>query len=176
MKTQLPILLATLFAGLPLTTDLSGQTSPSAAPTRTSIPLSKDAPNLKVSGLRDLKIENMDGGGIRLTFTSNPTQRSTGSIEVTLASPVQVSTMGFECAQGTTERLVAGGMFQTGKSLKKVVDSGDSALAPYFVDFVELAANAKREVNSLMTVALISFRVPPDSGQHVVEIKDLWVE
>ena len=145
-------------------------------PARTNIPVAADTPGLKITGNKTAKVENMEGGGIRISFNHTGEKRSSIGIQYTFPEPVTATNMGFEFRQAETEKLAASGVFGEKQTLKKQLDRMGPELFPYTVDFSYLASEAKTNIEGKLKSVSISFRISPQSGERFVELKNWWVE
>lgn len=143
---------------------------------RTQIPVTVDSPGLKITGIKDPKIENIDGGGIRISFRNDKDKRGGATIQYTFEQPVNATNMGFEFRQAETERLAASGTFDNKKTFKKLLDRMGPELFPYSLDFAYLASEQKTNLEGKLKSVSISFRISPQSGDRFVELKNWWVE
>lgn len=143
---------------------------------RVSIPLKAEDKSVKISGLRDIKVEDMEGGGIRLSFRNDKEHRGHITLEYTFPEPLRLSAMGFELRQAETERLVGTAVIDKGKELKKVFESMGPELFPYVFDFLAVASENEMDLEEPIKKVIISFRVAAQSGDRFVELKNWWVE
>jgi hypothetical protein len=143
-------------------------------PTRTNIPVTAEA--LKITGNKTAKVENMEGGGVRISFNHTGDKRSGIGIQYTFEEPVTASNMGFEFRQAETERLTAGGTFENKQRLEKSLDRMGPELFPYTLDFAYLASVKKVNIDGKLKSVSISFRIAPQAGERFVELKNWWVE
>lgn len=144
--------------------------------TRSEIPVKADAAGLKITGIKNHKIENLEGGGVRISFRNDNDKRSSLQLEYHFPQPVKATNMGFEFRQAETEKLATSGLFENGKRLKKTLESMGPEIFPYAVDFNTLASEAKIDLDSPLKSVTISFRISPQSGDRFVELKSWWVE
>lgn len=151
------------------------QVDAQTSPARTEIPIKAEG-DLKITGIKDPKIENLEGGGIRISFLNDKDKRSSLQLEYHFPQPVKATTMGFEFRQAETEKLSGSGLFENGKRLKKMLESMGPEVFPYAVDFSQLATEAKMDLDSPLKSVTISFRISPQSGDRFVELKSWWVE
>lgn len=171
MNWKIPSLFYLLLGLLSVST-IDAQTPPM----RTNIPVGTENTALKITGIKDPKIENLEGGGIRISFRNDKDKRSSLQLEYHFPQPIKATSMGFEFRQAETEKLTASGLFENGKRLKKMLESMGPEIFPYAVDFSQLATGAKMDLDSPLKSVTISFRISPQSGDRFVELKSWWVE
>lgn len=145
-------------------------------PTKTQIPVAVDAPGLKITGNKSAKVENIEGGGIRISYNHTGDKRSAIGIEYTFPQPVTATNMGFEFRQAETERMTASGTFGEKQVLTKSMDRMGPELFPYTLDFAYLASEKKMNIEGPLKRVSISFRITPQAGERFVELKNWWVE
>jgi hypothetical protein len=168
-RTLLPII--HLLLGLITLATINAQT-----PTKTQIAVAVDTPGLKITGNKTAKVENIEGGGIRISFNHTGEKRSSIGIEYIFPQPVAATNMGFEFRQAETERLAASGTFGEKQTFTKLMDRMGPELFPYTLDFAYQASEKKTNIEGQLKKVSISFRIAPQSGERFVELKNWWVE
>lgn len=153
---------------------LIGLPASQAQSTRTALPVTSET--FKITGIKNAKVENVEGGGIRISFRNDSDKRSSLQLEYHFPQPVKATNMGFEFRQAETEKLATSGLLENGKRLKTTLESMGPELFPYTVDFHHLATEAKIDLDSPLKSVTISFRISPKSGDRFVELKSWWVE
>lgn len=145
-------------------------------PTKIQIPVAADTPGLKITGNKTAKVENIEGGGIRISYNHTGDKRSSIGIEYTFPQPVTATNMGFEFQQAETERMTASGTFGEKQVFTKSMDRMGPELFPYTLDFAYLASEKKMNIEGPLKKVSISFRIAPQAGERFVELKNWWVE
>lgn len=145
-------------------------------PNKIQIPIAVDAPGLKITGNKSAKVENIEGGGIRISYNHTGDKRSGIGIEYTFPQPVTATNMGFEFRQAETERMIASGIFGEKQTFSKSMDRMGPELFPYTLDFAYLASEKKMNIEGQLKKVSISFRIAPQAGERFVELKNWWVE
>lgn len=143
---------------------------------RVPVPLDTADHALKIMGPKEMKVEQIEGGGIRITCPASST-RNAVDINYQFSDPAKAAAIGVEIKQTPgVERTLAACTLQNGKRLLQFMEDLGTESIARTIDLSSLAAEKKFDLDSPVAVVRIAFRTKPDSGEQVVELKNWWIE
>lgn len=154
-----------------------GLMTPAHAQTEKNVILLKNGDKrLNVFGLRKPVIEEIDGG-IRISCHNDDQHRWSAVITYTFEKPVKAGSVSFDFSQTQIGKLTAGCELETGVKLRQVLANEGPTLMNYLIDFATVASDSKLSFDDApVKNVFVSFTVPPDSGDTVIELKNWSVQ
>jgi len=167
MKHMIPLV---LLVGLSLGFMMSAKAQTTSE--KAVISLKNGEKRLNIFGLRKPVVEEIEGG-IKISCRNEDPHRWSAVVTYTFEKPVKAGSVSFDFSQNQIGKLTAGCELENGIQLKQVLASEGPTLMNYSVDFATTASDLKVSFDDAPVKSVfITFTVPPDTGDTVIEIRN----